>query len=90
MLPEMENSLREKILPKKPQMKKENMAEFRILDRRQLSDDQMVVTIYMARKDAERQSRRQSGQNCFSKNWRRMESDKQTCAGELMRHLRVS
>jgi hypothetical protein len=34
------------------EVKKMNFTEFRILDRRQMSDDEMAVTVYTARSDA--------------------------------------
>jgi len=49
MLPEMEKQLDGKDL--KEEFGKINMAEFRVLDRRQLSDDEMVLTIYTSRQD---------------------------------------
>jgi hypothetical protein len=49
MLPEMEKQLEGKDL--KEELGKVNMAEFRILDRRQLSDDEMMLTIYTSRQD---------------------------------------
>lgn len=49
MLPDMAKQLEGKDFAE--EMKKMNMAEFRVLDRQQLSPDEMVLTIYTARQD---------------------------------------
>jgi hypothetical protein len=49
MLPEMEKQMEGKNFTE--QMKKINMTEFRVLDRRQISPDEMVLTISTARLD---------------------------------------
>ena len=49
MLPEMERQMEGKDFAE--EMKKINMSEFRVLDRQQISPDEMVLTIYTARQD---------------------------------------
>jgi len=49
MLPEMAKQLEGKDFAE--EVKKMNMAEFRVLDRQQISPDEMVLTIYTARQD---------------------------------------
>ncbi len=65
MLPEMQEQMDKANFS--DDIKKINQAEFRILDRQQLSDDEMVLTIYTSRQDANGDTTGNSEKTVFQK-----------------------